>query len=230
MNQALSRFEILELNAAESQSIRHKIFDNFYLVVLSEPSSELELPFSYVSIEDILEYNAFCDDFGPMNLESIFCFCNIISDFQEGNMFQFSALLSSADPKRLTNAVFLLGSYMIMERGALPDDVDRCFQPLRGALLAYRDVSPGEPTFALELRDCWAGLRKAKALGWADFGPGGFDPAEYAHLDSPLNADMHEVVPGRIFAMRGPLDLPRGALWRDARDERGGFGHRDFTQ
>ena len=56
------------------------------------------------------------------------------------------------------------------------------------------------------------------------------DPAEYAHLDSPLNADMHEVVPGRIFAMRGPLDLPRGALWRDARDERGGFGHRDFTQ
>jgi cell division cycle 14 len=36
---------------------------------------------------------------------------------------------------------------------------------------------------------------------------GPIDIAEYAHHDSPVNADLHEVVPGRFVAFRGPQDL-----------------------
>jgi hypothetical protein len=116
-----------------------------------------------------------------------------------------TVMIVATKSRALTNAVFLVGSYMIMRHR--PDDIDLHFEPIRSRLLAYRDVSPGEPNFALHLKDCWAGLWRARWLGWADLGLG-----RYAHLDSPLNADLREVVPGKLFAMRGPRDLPRGAI------------------
>ena len=43
-----------------------------------------------------------------------------------------------------------------------------------------------------------------------------------------MNGDLHEVVPGKFLAMRGPKDLADGARWEDM--FRGGrFSHRDFS-
>ncbi len=53
--------------------------------------------------------------------------------------------------------------------------------------------------------------------------------AEYEHYDNPLNADLHEVVPGKLLAMRGPRDLPEGSLWEDVARADGGFSHREFS-
>ena len=36
---------------------------------------------------------------------------------------------------------------------------------------------------------------------------GRIDFDEYVHLDDPLNADMHEIVPGKLVAFRGPRDV-----------------------
>jgi cell division cycle 14 len=96
-------------------------------------------------------------------------------------------------------------------------------------LIPYRDVSLGIQNFNLHVHDCWKGLIKAKELGWVDFGPGGFDLEDYMHLDSPLNADLHELVPGKFLAMRGPRDNPAGAMWEDTLRDDGTFSHRDFS-
>ena len=205
-----------------------RCFNEFYLMLENDRYHD-EVQFAVFEIDAALSYVGFCDDFGPTSLGSIHQFCEIVTHQLIRNPGCKTAMLVPAERRELTNAVFLVGSYMIMKLDIHPDVVDTNFQPISSRLLAYRDVSPGEPNFPLHLKDCWAGLWRAKSLGWANFGPGGFDPAEYAHLDSPLNADLHEVVPGKLLAMRGPRDLPHGAMWRDTYDADGAFSHRDFS-
>ena len=84
-------------------------------------------------------------------------------------------------------------------------------------------------SFGLHIQDCLQALFRAKNLDWVDFGPDGFDAVEYQLLDNPLNADMHEAVPGKLVVMRGPRDLPGGARWLDVHREDGSFSHRDFS-
>jgi cell division cycle 14 len=95
--------------------------------------------------------------------------------------------------------------------------------------MPYRDVSTGPPNFNLFLEDCWRGLHRAKQLNWVDFGPEGFDLADYSLFDSPLNADLHEIVPGKFVAMRGPRGLCSGEMWVDITTAEGVFSHRDFS-
>ena len=51
-------------------------------------------------------------------------------------------------------------------------------------------------------------------LSWVDFDEG-FELSDYEHLDSPVNADLHEVVPGKLIAMRGPRTIVNGAAFED---------------
>ena len=53
---------------------------------------------------------------------------------------------------------------------------------------------------------------------------------EHQHLDTPLNCDIDEVVPGKLQAMKSPRDLPGGAQWLDVHRQDGSFSHRDFQQ
>ncbi len=49
----------------------------------------------------------------------------------------------------------------------------------------------------------WIGLPKPSApYLW-----GSIDAEAYDYYSDPLNADMHELVPGRLFAVRTPKDL-----------------------
>ena len=63
-----------------------------------------------------------------------------------------------------------------------------------------------------------------------DFGPDVFDAFEHQHLDTPLNCDIDEVVPGKLQAMKSPRDLPGGAQWLDVHRQDGSFSHRDFQK
>ena len=101
---------------------------------------------------------------------------------------------------------------------------DRRSEALRVAV-PYRDVAPGVKNLNLSVsvrcyliwlrEDCWRGLYRAKQHSCVDFSPGGFDYDEYSRLDCPLNADLHEIVHGKLVAMRGPKDLVSVQLWQD---------------
>jgi cell division cycle 14 len=178
--------------------------------------------FHYFVIPSELNYTSFCDDFGPINLASVYRFCMILDKEIEDWPNKNVVLSSLPDRPSLTNSAFLLGAYMVMRLDRDPTEVEAAFAPIQPWLLSYRDVSPGQQNFALHLRDCWDGLARAKALHWVRFAtaaecgdddsaplpPGAFDLHEYEHFDSPLNADLHEVVPGKFLAMRGPRDMP----------------------
>jgi cell division cycle 14 len=174
-------------------------------------------------------YEPFYDDFGPMHLGTISDFCESLEDELDERADRHVIVLTSNGRRILTNAVFLLGAYMIMKLNKTPDDAEKAFQPISHCILSYRDVCPGEQNFSLFVRDCWAGLWKAKHLQWVDFDLDGFDREEYAELDSPMNADLHVVVPGKLIAMRGPKDIADGRRWNDTYDAHGRFRCRDFS-
>ena len=220
------------LNKRSSQQSEHRtigleVFDRFRLLASVQPVT-VSHRFSYFSIDGLVEYIGFCDDFGPMNLASLHHFCTSV-DAQLKLDARPLVMQTRSDRKTLTNAVFLVGGYMIMKLDMDLPEVERRLSAFSSRIASYRDVSPGPQNFHLLVRDCWDGLWRAKQLEWVSFCDGGFDAAEYEHLDSPLNADLHQVVPGKFIAMRGPKDLPGGQAWHDHYDEDGHFSHRDFT-
>ncbi len=205
------------------------IFDQVYLHL-----SDGTLPLSdqyvdYFCVEPHLVYVAFADDFGPLNLGSIFRFCHALDDRIQQELARKLILHSSKDIETVTNTVFLVGAYLIMRRDYTVDQVVTACLGIVSDIAAYRDVSPGVQTFFLRVQDCWGGLWRAKALQWVDFGADGFDVDEYDNYDCPLNADLHEIIPGKLIAMRGPQHLPDGARYQDVTGSDGCFSHRVFS-
>jgi cell division cycle 14 len=212
----------------------HKVFDRVHLVLTDKPdagyASDLEeAGVRYFRIDGKITYNAFHDDFGPMNMGSVFHFCKLIGKLLENDSIRKLAMVCDTDRRSVTNAVFLLGAYLILDEQYDVNCVMTCFnKEVMDMVLPYRDVSPGPQNFNLFVTDCWRGLLRGRQLKWVDFGPNGFDADEYFLYDDPLNADLHEVVPDKFVAMRGPIKLKNGSTYRNNMDADGGFSHRDF--
>jgi cell division cycle 14 len=181
--------------------------------------------------EESIQYYPLCDDFGPMNLGSIIRFVRQLEDELETHSTCVFLYVIDTGRRTLTNAVFLLGAFMIMRLGYTMDYVAYSFASLDPSLIsAYRDATFSPSDFDLTLEDCWRSIIKAMKLGWIgvptsidDYEWGCVDVDEYEHYDNPINGDMHEVVPGKFLAFKGPVDLG-GARYDD--DER---GHRSFS-
>ena len=122
---------------------------------------------------------------------------------------------------------------MIMRHELFPEEAMERLAPVvdaESASLPYLETDvEGE---SLPLRDCLRALHRCRGRGWirfADGGDDGFDPEEYAYFDNPLNADLHELVPGRLLVSSCPRSLPGGAAWADRYDAAGRFLARDFS-
>jgi cell division cycle 14 len=212
--------------------VHRNIFDRVYIVLFNGDRTQFQKypDFDYWSpLEGIMLYEAFEDDFGPMDLGKVFEFCQAM-DARLKITDRPVALITSSESKTFTNTVFLLGAFMLLKFNKDLDYAMKCLEPVLSGTLSYKNVSrTSGHSFELHVQDCLCGLLRAKIAGWVDFGPGGFDVDEYRHLDNPLNADLHEVVPGKLVLMRGPRDLCGGALWRDSERADGCFSHRDFS-
>ena len=167
--------------------------------------------------------------FGPPDLGSVFDFCQALEYFLLRTE-ESVELLTHDDGKSYTNTVFLLGAYIIMKLDHDLITTIHCLEPNLSKCIPYEGHEK-EGSANLRLQDCLGALQRAKQIRWVDFGPtmSRFDVDEYRELDSPLNADLHEIVPGKVVMMRGPQDLPDRALWRDVSKDVGSFGHRDFS-
>ena len=172
--------------------------------------------FRYFRKPSGVQYNPFCDDFGPMNMSSIVDFIRALDS--ELSSFPNSKIVFCIEKGRrhLTNAVFLLGAYMILKEGLSPSAVCESFDRLdRDMIESYRDATYSDANFRLELADCWKGLAKGMTLGWVRHPRRGSSARqwgevnieEYRYYDNPFNGDLHEVVPGKFVAFKGPVKM-----------------------
>ena len=217
--------------------LRHKsrilqVTDRIFFIASDQEifsKGEGERPFVCIQVESEFRYAPFCDDFGPMDLGSVCQFCTRVDDSCQQRPADPILVVASTCTRRLTNAVLLLGAYLIMKMDFGLDQVRERLARVMDQTTAYRDVSPSVQDFDLHIEDCWGGLLRAKQLGWVAFKPDGFDLERYLHYDSPINADLHEVVPGKFVAMRGPQDTGNGEMYTDVRLSDGTFNHRCFS-
>ena len=207
------------MHQIHSIPLLHAVYGNIYLGHHIKDLS-FDDDFRRIDLPNVVCYEGYCDDFGPMNMSSTIRFIRLLD--AEIASFPSAKIVVCADdgPRALTNAVFLLGAYMIIKLDMTPSQVDGRFVWLgKECLESYRDATFSRPDFRLHLSDCWRGLQKGKELGWVRYGGAGYlwgqvDVDEYEHYDSPANGNLHEVVPGKFVAMQGPEDLG-GADYRD---------------
>ena len=114
-------------------------------------------------------YYPFCDDFGPYNIGAILRFrevmaCHLRTTSSE---LRLAVVVCPSDKRALTNAVFLLGAYLMLELGLHPDSPLMPLSDIRPPpFVDFRDATFEAVTFGLSLRDAWRALHKASSLQW----------------------------------------------------------------
>jgi hypothetical protein len=115
-----------------------------------------------------MQYYPICDDFGPMNMSAIVEFITLLE--QEMAAFSTSRIVYCVcnGARELTNAIFLLGSCMLISLDMSADDVSDCFSWAEedGLTMPYRDATFSVPDFGLTLLDCWRELEKGRDCAW----------------------------------------------------------------
>ena len=207
MSKSFCIFDRVDFSAVQDKwSLESSNMDSSFEYLLPQYASAQYLPANY---------------FGPPDLGSLFDFCMDVESRLKISDRRL-ILITTADRKMFFNTLFLIGAYIIMKLGKDLHSTMLCLEPVVSSTLM-------EGASRLGLQDYLGALLRAKQVGWVDFRPNRFDLVEYRQLDDPLNADLHEIVPGKIVMMRGPRDLPGGALWRDVPKEDGRSGQREFA-
>jgi cell division cycle 14 len=196
-----------------------------------------------------VNYHPLCDDFGPMNMLSVFHFIKLLDQefskypslkivyyIEPGSVDNrchvFSLMsarflsLSFIGKRAMTNAIFLVGAYLILRRDMNTVGVAEVFSWVDSKVaVPFRDASFTKPDFDLTLVDCWMGLERGKSLGWVARPTaakpgiwGSIDERVLEHYDDPTNGDLHEIVPGSLFAFRGPVDIPGSREFLDDKE------------
>jgi hypothetical protein len=117
-------------------------------------------------------YYPFCDDFGPYNIGAILRFNDIIGCQLRTNssVRRLAVVVCSSDKRALTNAVFLLGAYLILEMRLHPDSPLMPLSHIRPSPFEdFRDATFEPVTFGLRLIEVWRALHKASSLQWLSF-------------------------------------------------------------
>ena len=173
----------------------------------------------------------FSGDFGPMSFASLATLLRQLdTELAECSSSSCKLVYCVDDGKRnMTNAVFVIGAYMILMLDWTLEKVSECFDWLEeDSIEAYRNRTLIQSDLDLTVMDFWRSLTKSKQLGWirrpisSGESWGMIDVDEYIHFDDPGNGDMHEVILGKIIAFRSPRDLDGHSTYIDDKD---GFRH-----
>mmetsp|Transcript_25111 Transcript_25111/g.56686 ORF Transcript_25111/g.56686 Transcript_25111/m.56686 type:complete len:446 (-) Transcript_25111:48-1385(-) len=159
----------------------------------------------FFSIDNELLYFPFCADFGPLNYGCVQKFINILRKKLEffPKHGKSVVLYTSADPKARTNAATLLGCFLILEMDMTPEEAWAPFEFSNAApFIPFHEASFEADEFNLVPIDVLQGLYKAKQNGLLRLDD--FDVEWYDYCDHPNHADLHEIVPGKFVAFKGP--------------------------
>ena len=161
---------------------------------------------TYFSMDKVMQYSPFCDDFGPFNLGMTHHFCMVIKELLCRQDLRGDKIVYFTSPGQdmMTNAIFLLGAFMVAHLDATAAQAWTPFSRFSPVVRSYRDATWCPSPYNLTLIDCWQGMRKAMQAQL--YHPDTFDEDEYFYYDQPTNGDMHEVVKGKFFAFKGPTD------------------------
>ena len=162
----------------------------------------------HFSTDDVLIYDPYYGDFGPLNVAQISRYCRIMRQKFQDKSLQGKRVYHCCRQQSDTraNAALLCCTWSLLCDGKSPTEAWAPFNALKPALVPYRDASLGPPCFHLTVLHCLQGLLKAVELNWYDLDT--FDVQEYEHYERVENGDFNWIVPNKFLAFSGPFQAP----------------------
>lgn len=159
----------------------------------------------YFSTDKTCVYEPFFADFGPLNLGVTYRYCKMLDEKLKDPAMRGKRIIHccSSDPKRRSNAAYLICSYLVMVKGQPADVAFAPFTFAQPPLLPYRDASANPVSvFHLTVLDCLKGLEcsiRLKLFDWERF-----NVESYEFFEKVENGDLSWILPGRMLAFAGP--------------------------
>jgi cell division cycle 14 len=160
---------------------------------------------NYFSTDKTFLYEPFFADFGPFNLGTTYRYCKLLESKLSDPALMGKRIIHCccADPKRRSNAAYLICAYMIIVHRQPAEKVFAPFNFANPPLMPYRDAS-ANPTsmFHLTVLDCLQGLEVSLRLKLFDWER--FNVESYEYFEKVENGDLSWILPGRMLAFAGP--------------------------
>jgi hypothetical protein len=215
-----------EWNAVSS--ILQQVIVSERVYIAQNITCSLDQIFHCFSTDELFEYRPVQDEFGPLRLSRVIAFTELLSNEIATHPHNKVVYYVGKGSKNLTNAVFLLGAYMILKLNETAESASKRFDWIVDGMLEPYSAASGDDIKerkSISLNDCWIAVEHAKKMGWlrmpnnmAKGTWGMYNPEEYEHYHSPINADMHQIIPDKLVVLTSPVQLLSG----DYRDERSG--------
>ncbi|KAG8463535.1 hypothetical protein KFE25_003808 [Diacronema lutheri] len=162
----------------------------------------------FFSTDDLLVYDPYYGDFGPLNTSQLVRFMRMLNDKMRAAEAEKKKIVyfcrANADTR--ANSALLISAWNMIYRDKSPAEAVAPFGAVRTPFVPFRDASLGPPTFHLTIPHCLAGLHKAIECGFID--PDAFDCDEYEYYERVENGDFNWIVPGKFLAFSGPTQTP----------------------
>eukprot|EP00347_Sterkiella_histriomuscorum_P017625 403348622 len=164
----------------------------------------------FFNIDEILIYNGYNKDFGPLSLAQVHRFCTELKRIMRDEKFKSDKIFHHCSPhfQKQTNACFLMGAFMIVCFGKTAEEAWHPFKHLE--LVAFKDAGEEPSSYECTVIDCLRGLEKAISFSWYNYLK--FDYKEYEFNHKLDNGDMNWIVPNKILALSSPTDNPSQGL------------------
>ena len=162
------------------------------------------------SIDRELVYEAFNEDFGPLDLSALTRYCRALKgklDSVRGSNVKVVHFTSSSPSKR-ANAACLAVSYLVVVAGMRPEDAWRKISDVRPAFKEFVDASNFTHEFTLTILDVLRGIQLSVSLGWYNYRT--FDVAKFDHWKKVETGDLSWIIPKKFIAFAGPEESVPG--------------------
>jgi len=162
------------------------------------------------SIDGIFKYEAFHEDFGPLNISHFVLFTELLDGKLKASNKRY-LIYTFSSPQDRTNIVTLLGQYLIIRYNKTPDEAFLPFKEL--PLTKYRDASFGSCDYFITVLDCLRGFQKACFLRFFDIDA--FDVNAYRYYERPEHGDLNWIIPKKFIAFSGPCNKTPGKSYME---------------
>lgn len=153
-----------------------------------------------------LTYEAFNNDFGPLDLGAVTRYCRALKDKFDsmGKPGVRLVHFCSSNPNKRANAACLALCYMVIVENMPAVSAWQLFAHVRPEFKIFVDASHFTHDFGMTILDVLNGVEKAVYLGWYDYKT--FDLQSFDHCKRVENGDLTWIVPKKFIAFAGPFD------------------------
>jgi len=159
------------------------------------------------SIDNILRYEPFFVDFGPLNLGCLYKFCKLIKHKLKDNRYKNTKIIyyCGNTPQKISNACWLIGGFMVIELNKNPYYVYNKIKQFAFKGAAFRDASMGICTYRCTVEHCLYSIYRCLLNNWLLFDvKNGFNVDEYEHYEKVECGDLNIIIPNKFIAFAGP--------------------------